>query len=251
MGLTRSSFKKKIVIFGVAVFTALALTATGFATWLLSTSVSKDAGGNVNVGITNEAKIGISEVTYKDNKQEIHFEPLENDSAGRVRWDGENSENLVVEFSVELSNLEVVSSITIDSLIPEGVLAAEAAGYIVVPAWVKNQVVIVNGMNSSDHSLDDGWSYKVEDRPTDGGSTVKVGVLTCRLKFEWGAKFNGKNPSEYYDNDAAGKAVSSPDVKRELDTLRATVCGVSYDEYIANPDQYTSPAYKITITAAP
>ena len=84
MGLTRSSFKKKIIVFGVAVFTALALTATGFATWVLSTSVSKDAGGNVNVGITNEAKIGISEVTYVGDKKEIHFEPLADDSTGRV-----------------------------------------------------------------------------------------------------------------------------------------------------------------------
>ncbi|MBE6634574.1 MAG: hypothetical protein E7617_00045 [Ruminococcaceae bacterium] len=251
MGLTRSSFKKKIIVFGVAVFTALALTATGFATWVLSTSVSKNAGGNVNVGITNEAKIGISEVTYVDNKKEIHFEPLADDSTGRVRWDGENSENLAVEFFVELTNLDVVATITIDSIIPDGVLAAETAGYIKIPAWVKSQVLIVNGMNSSDHSLDDGWSYKVEDRDTGGGSTVKVGVLTCRLEFEWGEKFNGLNPSEYYDEDAAGKAVSSENVKRELDTLRATVCGVSYDEYIANPTEYTAPEYTITITASP
>ncbi len=255
MGLTRSSFKKKIVIFGVAVFTALALTATGFATWVLSTTVNKEGGGNVTVGVTDESKIGISDITFKDNIQSIKFEPKEGDNKGRVRWNGEDSENLSVEFSVELTNIEVVANINVTLTLPEGVAAAAAANYITLPTWATG-INIVQAM--SDQTGED-WSYKVETRQADNGqgstSPVKVGVLTCKLNFTWGSYFGGQNPSEYYDDHEDGKLVPDDQLKVQLDTFRAMIYGMEYDKYNTLPDSeketLESPQYEVLITASP
>ena len=62
--LTRKSYRRKLIMFGAAIFMSLALTATGFAAWVLSQDTSVDAGGNGEVGIVSDNELKITDLKY-------------------------------------------------------------------------------------------------------------------------------------------------------------------------------------------
>ena len=92
--LTRNSYKRKIILFGVIVFMSIALISTGFAAWVMSQEKKQSTSGNVTVGAVTEGNIEVilDPLTVKDFK----FEPKESDKTGRVRNDGTNFESLTV-----------------------------------------------------------------------------------------------------------------------------------------------------------
>ena len=47
--LTRNSYKRKIILFGVLIFASIALISTGFAAWIMSANASKDKDGNITL----------------------------------------------------------------------------------------------------------------------------------------------------------------------------------------------------------
>ena len=175
--LTRNSYKRKIILFGVIVFMSIALISTGFAAWVMSQEKKKSTSGNVTVGAVTEGNIEVilDELTVKDFK----FEPKESDTTGRVRNDGTNFESLTVTVTGTIKNTQFLKEATIKMNVKDAVKQAETAGYIILPECANSEVVLTlteSGTNEKKFSYD--------------------------ITFKWGSKFGGENPGEYYDSAA-------------------------------------------------
>lgn len=175
--LTRNSYKRKIILFGVIVFMSIALISTGFAAWVMSQEKKQSTSGNVTVGAVTEGNIEVilDELTVKDFK----FEPKESDTTGRVRNDNTNFESLTVTVTGTIKNTQFLKEATIKMNVKDAVKQAETAGYIILPECANSEVVLTlteSGTNEKKFSYD--------------------------ITFKWGSKFGGENPGEYYDSDA-------------------------------------------------
>lgn len=175
--LTRNSYKRKIILFGVIVFMSIALISTGFAAWVMSQEKKQSTSGNVTVGAVTEGNIEITldELTVKDFK----FEPKKGDDTGRVRSDGTNFESLTVTVTGTIKNTQFLKEATIKMNVKDAVKQAETAGYIILPECANSEVVLTltgSGTNEKKFSYD--------------------------ITFKWGSKFGGENPGEYYDSAA-------------------------------------------------
>lgn len=175
--LTRNSYKRKIILFGVIVFMSIALISTGFAAWVMSQEKKQSTSGNVTVGAVTEGniKVILDPLTVKDFK----FEPKESDTTGRVRNDKTNFESLTVTVTGTIKNTQFLKEATIKMNVKDAVKQAETAGYIILPECANSEVVLTlteSGTNEKKFSYD--------------------------ITFKWGSKFGGENPGEYYDSDA-------------------------------------------------
>lgn len=175
--LTRNSYKRKIILFGVIVFMSIALISTGFAAWVMSQEKKQSKSGNVTVGAVTEGNIVVilDELTVKDFK----FEPKKSDTTGRVRNDNTNFESLTVTVTGTIKNTQFLKEATIKMNVKDAVKQAETAGYIILPECANSEVVLTlteSGTNEKKFSYD--------------------------ITFKWGSKFGGENPGEYYDSAA-------------------------------------------------
>lgn len=175
--LTRNSYKRKIILFGVIVFMSIALISTGFAAWVMSQEKKKSTSGNVTVGAVTEGNIEVTldPLTVKDFK----FEPKESDTTGRVRNDKTNFESLTVTVTGTIKNTQFLKEATIKMNVKDAVKQAETDGYIILPECANSEVVLTlteSGTNEKKFSYD--------------------------ITFKWGSKFGGENPGEYYDSAA-------------------------------------------------
>lgn len=175
--LTRNSYKRKIILFGVIVFMSIALISTGFAAWVMSQEKKQSTSGNVTVGAVTEGNIEVilDPLTVKDFK----FEPKESDTTGRVRNDDTNFESLTVTVTGTIKNTQFLKEATIKMNIKDAVKQAETAGYIILPECANSEVVLTL---------------------TESGTNEKK--FSYNITFKWGSKFGGENPGEYYDSAA-------------------------------------------------
>lgn len=176
--LTRNSYKRKIILFGVIVFMSIALISTGFAAWVMSQEKKQSTSGNVTVGAVTEGNIEVilDELTVKDFK----FEPKESDTTGRVRNDGTNFESLTVTVTGTIKNTQFLEEATIKMNVKDAVKQAETDGYIILPECANSEVVLTT--------------------LTESGTNEKK--FSYDITFKWGSKFGGENPGEYYDSAA-------------------------------------------------
>lgn len=175
--LTRNSYKRKIILFGVIVFMSIALISTGFAAWVMSQEKKQSTSGNVTVGAVTEGNIEVilDPLTVKDFK----FEPKESDTTGRVRNDSTNFESLTVTVTGTIKNTQFLKEATIKMNVKDAVKQAETAGYIILPECANSEVVLTL---------------------TESGTNEKK--FSYNITFKWGSKFGGENPGEYYDSAA-------------------------------------------------
>lgn len=246
MKLTRKSYKRKIIALGVTVFISFSLIATGFAAWVLSATAAKESQGNISVGTTKESAIEISDIAFKDNISDFAFEPDKDDTSGRVQNDGEKFENLSVTLYCTISNVSNVELITVNFELPAGVQKAVDEKYIVAPEIVTTPIEITT-TDADTSAPDNSWSYKRQEG--------NAALLTVTLEFGWGEKFGNMNPSLYYDDEeSGGKAIAYDDVKVALDTFKATIYGMTYDDYKELDEEakeaLEAPKYKVTISAS-
>lgn len=180
--LTRNSYKRKIILFGVIVFMSIALISTGFAAWVMSQEKKQSKSGNVTVGAVTEGNIEVilDELTVKDFK----FEPKKSDTTGRVRNDNTNFESLTVTVTGTIKNTQFLKEATIKMNVKDAVKQAETAGYIILPECANSEVVLT----------------LTESGTTESGTNEKK--FSYDITFKWGSKFGGENPGEYYDSAA-------------------------------------------------
>lgn len=212
--LTRNSYKRKVILFGLVIFMSIALISTGFAAWVLSQDSKAEDGGNINVGAVSEGnlKVTLDEIQNPN----FIFEPTEDDTAGRVRNDGTNFENLKVTITGTIDNADFLGDLEVKLDVPQAVLDAAEAGYIILPECATT-VVNLNEVEGAVSLEGDAASF------------------SYTIEFKWGATFGNMNPGLYYDIHEAGMAVSYDDLKSTLETFYGAM-GAS------NP-------YTVTVTA--
>lgn len=221
--MTRKSYKRRKIILGVSLFSSVALVSTGFAAWVLASQAEATKTGNITVGTVSDSSIKISNVQFKGDNDSFIFEPKKEDTAGRVRNDGENFENLSVTVTGEISPNTYVSSATIEMEVPEGITAAIGKNYLVLPTCATSpQPLPLNPKEAPDQT---------------------VSTFEYTITFEWGSAFENTNPGLYYDTDYSdpnkGISISDEEMKATLEDLRSCIYG----------DAEEDPQFTVTIRA--
>jgi hypothetical protein len=272
--ITRNSYKRKIILFGIILFISIALISTGFTVWVMSTGAKEETEGGVEIGVVADANITISDLKiYKEvikkvvdketnvskdvkelaevalNKFVFDFEPLASDTTGRVRYnEGGAVESLVLVINAFVTPKDYISKVTIKLEVPQGVIDAAQQGYITLPecATIMGGELCVE-LKEGDNEL------LAETTKNSRGEDVPTGrlILNYRIEFGWGEKFGGMNPGLYFDVHPDGLATANQDVKEQLEKFRALVYGYEYDPEATDEEllAHASPLYKLTITA--
>ena len=247
MRLTRRSFKRKIIVFGILIFVSIALVSTGFAAWMISQGTQIEAGGNVEAGVVTDKSIGLENIMFKadsnkyvldqDGKYVVatdyavslkdvqdgtkgigfKFEPVFGDTDGRIKCnmtDG-NYEALSITITGKITTVSSLESLVIKLELPAGVEEAIAKGYLVAPDESKHDVdVQPNGVTVPSSSI-------IVDESTDSAT------FTHTVSFAWGAYFVSMNPSYYYDTTQNGMNTSMEEIMTCLNELRGLVHGLT------------------------
>ena len=145
--LTRNSFKRKVIVFGVAVFMSVAMVATGFAAWIISSNTQADAEVGVNVATVSNATLGLTlddslfdqgadeKYTHKNT---FVFGAAAEDTKGKVKNSvnapADEVENLVIEISGTVENIAQLGKLSMTIDFGAKLQAAHDQGYIVLPA---------------------------------------------------------------------------------------------------------------------
>lgn len=253
MKLTRKSYKRKIIAFGVAAFISLSLIATGFASWILASTAEKSDEGQISVGTTSEKAIEISNLVFTGDVKDFVFEPVKDDVTGRVRYDGENSENLSVSFTCSITAASFVKQINVAFTCPKGIEDAVDAGYIIAPDVDIFIDPTLTQTTTQSIPLTNGEAGGGEYTYTPSANGDDIATLSVTLNFAWGEKFGNENPSTFFDTAEGRLQYTHEQVKTALDTFKATVHEMEYDVYAALSDDeknaLPAPTYTVNITA--
>ena len=265
--LTRRSYNRKLIVFGLAIFLAFGMISTGFAAWLISTAATKDSNAPVEVDTIVDKSFELTVDQIDDNKNwiaegtgvggiynAISFDAKADDDDGRVRYQGEEgdrAEQLTLRLSGKVSNKSALldGKLSVDITLPVEILNAMKANYLTLSYTYTGGTSAVPV--SADTYLVGGAAQAIEIDITPAAiaeSTKDEGSFEVVLTFAWGTAFNKRNPCEYYDIDETGKEVSTEDMKAALATFRATLIGADVDA-----ENVLAPAYSgkiaIVVTA--
>lgn len=249
--LTRRSYNRKLIVFGLAIFLAFGMISTGFAAWLISSAATEDAVAPVEVDkIVDESfELTIDQLddegNWLDTADKISFDAKQDDTTGRVKFQengtGDAGEQLNLTLSGTVTNVAALgqkpesagtaNEIKIEIALPETIKAAIEADYLDVKYTV--------GTGGSDVAFPADNTIWVAPNAVDG-------TFSITLKFTWGSAFGGMNPSLYYDqvtDSTAEGYIPDAQMKTELTAFRATLIGAE----TSDPEVLTKP-YSGTIT---
>lgn len=249
--ITRKSYKRNKIVLGASLFAGIALISTGFAAFVISAAANNENKGNVTVGITKNTTLKITDTTPNEEKN-FSFEPnkAEKDNP-YVHKEADEVEKLQVVVTGKIENAAQFKRLSVKLAQHEGVDKAVADEYIVAPSCYNNETIIYNvngeeGQTQIPAVTDDKDGVKAE---SDGTYSFKTTV-----SFTWGSKFEGINPSEFYSKEKfENGTVNATNVSKELDTFRADMLNMSYEDYAALSESEKASkviaGYTITITA--
>lgn len=230
--LTRKSYQRKAMVVGATAFAGIALVATGFAAWVISSSASQILDGKVNIGKVDDKSITLN-ASVSSEKKNFSFEPLENDVSGRVRWDKKNSENLKITVSGDFSPASYVNRFSV--MLRIGSESEITAAGSSKTKWETN---FENAANTKKFITlpTDVWctekTFVIDDLPNKESAT-DTKEFTLDIAFGWGDKFGKVNPSTYYDDVPAGQKVSDADLKATMQEFYDTMtAGIAVGEEI-------------------
>lgn len=247
--LTRKSYQRKAMVVGATAFAGIALVATGFAAWVISSSATKNVPGNVQVGTISEKSIEITDVKFKEvgegTRDYFSFEPVKTDLSGRVRYDGKDHyENLSLVVTGKYKPASYVNNFSIglrmgtvdgENFTPDTGAekriedAANVSKYIKLPAcWAgatKGGDGVKFNTNGAGFTAPDGNGKITVDG--DGLATFEY-----TISFEWGEHFKdgtkNLNPSEFYDSDTGKANYDDTEFKNDLAAFYKAMTGIEY-----------------------
>lgn len=247
--LTRRSYKRKIIVFGMLLFASIALISTGFAAWIISQGSSKESTGNVEVGVVTDKSIDIINLTFdadynvvyvddgegtmmpsrnpvtyeqltdKENPKAIGFafQPQYGDYTGKVKYDPtDKGESLKIIITGNVTTASSLLDMWVSLEVPESIRLAAEKGYIELPESAQldaeGKLIGVKIPNES---------YGVIDEHNQRSFKYTV-------EFKWGTFFNGKNPGIYFDTESEpGYQYELEEIKTVLNELRAMIYGIN------------------------
>ncbi len=138
MKITRSTFTRKALTFGIVVFMSVALVASGFAAWLISSGSDSQQQGAIKVEVVDHANIKINvndlaEDGHLNANTQINFAPADTDVNGYITHTTTSegvtlTENLTFDVTGDITNGDKVGKLTFSLKISDGV--AYAAGFV-------------------------------------------------------------------------------------------------------------------------
>ena len=185
--LTRRSYNRKLIVFGLAIFLAFGMISTGFAAWLISSAATKDADAPVEVDtiVDKSFVLTIDQLTDNGwNGDKISFDAVKDDTTGRVKHqpeaDGDLGEQLELTLSGKVTNIVSLGAqpssnnanmLKIEVALPDTLKAAIAAGYLTIQYTV--------GDNGSDTDIPNDNTIWVKPVASENGE----GTFSITLKF--------------------------------------------------------------------
>ena len=259
--LTRKSYQRKAMVVGATAFAGIALMATGFAAWVISSSATKNVQGNVNVGVVSDKSI---KLTVNPITDKFSFDSKRDDKTGRVRCDGKNWENLSITVSGEYTNPDMVNKFNI--ALRMGTVASEDADpvfdtkaetrftnaaaepnkYIVLPACFGPAGV---DFNTTGETGGEGKTLTV-------ASDKSKATFSYTISFAWGDHFKDTlgtkenlNPSEFYDSTTGTTNYGGDAYKEDLNKFFKALT----NKDAASPEEitagYSSLNFVVVVTA--
>lgn len=232
--LTRKSYQRKAMVVGATAFAGIALVATGFAAWVISSSATKNVQGNVNVGVVADKSI---QLTVDPITEKFSFDAKEGDNTGRVRCDGHNFENLSITVKGNYTNATMVNKFSI--ALRMGTVASETAEPVIddtaegrfnaAATGDKKYIVLPECFGANAVTFDTKDVNTVGKKLTVTGDNA---TFEYKISFAWGEFFKGMNPSEYYDT---GDGAAIPDAQYKTD-LKAFYTALTGDAEATEPD---------------
>jgi len=222
--LTRKAFNRKLIAFVSSVLLSVALTTTGFTSFIVSTNAESQNEGNVQVAQIAEGSLQFVNLVISGDGN-LLFEPAVDDDSGRIRGDGKNYEYLTITITGRLKHSEYLDYIGLELIMPQGAMDAVEAGYIVAPECANKEVVVGK---RSDYTAT---------------ATGEIS-FAYTFKFGWGKMFNNLNPSIFFDTDDGMAKYSDDEMKTILQDFRKMVYGIedpdlSFDELPEGSNIYT------------
>lgn len=267
--LTRKTFSRKFVAVGLSSFLGVGLVSTGFAAWVMSSNATDETNSNVTVATLSDVSMSFENVSI-DGDKSIIFGAEKDDVTGRLISDGVDDACLVVVIKGTISNAMQLGKLSAKLDLPVSVQNAVTAGYLIAPDS-KNGVDLYKKATDSNPQ-----EFRHDNLAiTFSGENNNTATFSYTLEFKWGDKFQGMNPSVYYDYDFAnknftfngmtdkynpefigqkfgstqldypvlGKYVSNEDMTSQMRTFRETLSGSAEHLTTAKLD------YKLTLTA--
>lgn len=231
--VTRRSYRRSVIMFGIMLFVSIALLSTGFAAWVMSSDALNSPESNITVSTVTESSLQLS-VTLDEDHDEIFFAPDKTDETGRVRVGKDDhgnvveSEQLKIKFTGRLNRIDILDKVTVElkatSEVVKQLVDAQEAGYIELPAC----------FNVKSYRPESTVT-KIELLPSQltaayDGETIIGYDFTVEIEFKWGSMFEhsgtNMNPSVYYDlEDPTIQAITDDEVRSTLLAMRAMILG--------------------------
>lgn len=273
--LTRKSYQRKAMVVGATAFAGIALMATGFAAWVISSSATKNVPGGVQVGTISEKSITFGEITIKaldegDTRNYFSFEPTKEDKSGRVRCDGENWENLSLKVKGTYSPASYVNKFSLglrmgtvnpaDNKFTVGtddetrMEKAQTDEYIVLPeCWAGGTAASTKADGVSVDTNGAGASASGFNITVEGD----VATFEYTISFAWGEHFKGTkgetqqnlNPSEYYDSAEGLAAYPNEEYKTDLIKFYEGMTGQTYSKDHSETDPFKTLNFAVIVKA--
>ena len=265
--LTRKTFSRKFVAIGLSAFLGVGLVSTGFAAWVMSSNATDETDSNVTVATLSDVSMSFKDVVIQDDKS-IVFGAEPGDYSGRLISDGNEDACLSIVIKGTIENAAQLGKLSAKLDLPSSIKTAVNAGYLVAPDSA-------NGVTLYTPALGEQAEYQHDDLRLNYTDDNTVS-FSYTLKFAWGEKFGGMNPSLYYDFSyngktlkledgteyiydsalvgtqvgetslfypALGKDVSNETMTSEMQTFRETLSGSAVSNQSAKLE------YKLTLTA--
>lgn len=215
--LTRKSYKRKKIAFAAVILGGVALVSSGFAAWVLSQDKTANGGGAFTVGKVEDGSLEMeitSELLKKeivsdtvkdkwisgnpsDGSDKFVFDSEFNDKEGRVKYKADTNEyeQLSIRYTAKItSDTDSFDKLTINMDSNTWVEQHVTNKEIVAPDCYKNDLII--GRTGTDVAE----SLRVSSTK-DTSANKNVWTIQATVSFKWGEKFDGLNPSVYYDKD--------------------------------------------------
>ena len=186
--------KRKGILMASAILGSAAIVSTGFAAWVVSTNVTQEATGNIEVDSVTDNRIKFSDPTWTGGDNIVTFGRPQ--SVSNDVWLTNNSQSMIEDLDVSFtftpewessdgkeanSKVKLYFAIEVDGKDASDLLYSSTnAGY----TTFTNKSLIV---------LPDLSSY------TDKEYVVGQ-PITIDLTFKWGEAFGGKNPYTYFNS---------------------------------------------------
>ena len=219
---TRRSYNRKLIVFGLSLFMAISLVTVGFAAWVMSAVTNAQGNAPVKVAVLSDASMTVTIDQLDENNDwtgnVIHFDASKEDTTGRLRSsvDGEGNSNskeqMEMDISGKVTHAEMLSDLTMDIVLPNGLANAIENGYIIYIGddgeTGTGDIVYNDDTNTITVKK---AKLNVSETATDE-SGISYVTFSFTLEFNWSSYFGGVNPSEFYDNDALMAATDRCDV---------------------------------------